>query len=290
MAGVDYLAVTAAVLLCAAACGCLVCQPQQVSGGWLTDRILEAGAEDWFLSAAAHLPVLPTPHMTGQLLAVGVLSAAWGVAVARQVLRMTRRPSMVLASQGRVAAGQLLEEVRSMVAGRAQQEQDQQHHEVNTKQEQQKPQTDNQQQADGSVSSIDVSEEQQQEQASSSTGGSALRDSSSTSSKQSPSRAAAQLALVAAAGDASSSGKKGPGGKLPNALSALALSQIVTGVRDLSQSAGLGLAFALTSNLAAPFVAAVVTEGLMVVLQRRGQERSRQVGGWVGGWNNTWQC
>jgi hypothetical protein len=45
----------------------------------------------------------------------------------------------------------------------------------------------------------------------------------------------------------------------------------------------LGLAFALTGNLAAPFVAALVSEGLMTVLQRRGQERSRQVRrkGWV---------
>jgi hypothetical protein len=58
----------------------------------------------------------------------------------------------------------------------------------------------------------------------------------------------------------------------------LALQQLVTGCRDLTQSAGLGLAFALTGNLAAPFLAAVVTEGLMAVLQRRGQERSRQVG------------
>jgi hypothetical protein len=48
-------------------------------------------------------------------------------------------------------------------------------------------------------------------------------------------------------------------------------------VRDLTQTAGLGLAFALTGNLAAPFVAALVSEGLMTVLQRRGQERSRQV-------------
>lgn len=238
----------------------------QVSGGWLTDRILEAGAEDWFQAAAAQLPVLPTPHMTGQLVAVALLSGAWGIAVARQVLLMSRRPSLVMASQGKLAAGKLLDDVQRLAGSRGKQQRGQDQEQGANQREQQ------QQEGDASRASVPAVDQQ------------------TSSSKATASKSAADLALAAAAaeqagpdtagapGSGKRSSRKGFSPQLPNTFTALALSQMVQGVRDLTQSAGLGLAFALTGNLAAPFVAAVVTEGLMAVLQRRGQQRSRQVG------------
>lgn len=253
----------------------VACCTVQVLGGWLTDRTLEAGAEDWFLAAAAHLPVLPTPHITGQLTALSLLSAAWGLAVVQQVLRMSRRPSMVMASQGRAAAGKLMQDMQRLAGGPGKTQQQQQ--DEQGQQEKQGPDQQQQQAGDSSRQAAGSEEE-----ASTSNGGSAPASSASAPLR---SKEADKLALAAAADPAapSSAGssrpsRQGLAGGLPNTLGALALSQAVTGVRDLSQFVGLGLAFALTGNLAAPFVAAVVTDGLMAVLQRRGQERSRQVG------------
>lgn len=260
-------------------------EPSQVSGGWLTDRFTEAGGEDWFQAAAAQLPVLPTPHMTGQLAAVALLSGVWGIAVARQVLLMSRRPSVVMASQGKLAAGRLMDDVQRLAASRTKQQQQREEQDA-----QQGPDQQEQQQAseEGSSSSSSM---RGGTAADTQADGSTSRPAAS--SKVAPSREAADTALAAAAtaagkgpegspdaaaAAAARSRRSGPGAPLPNTLSALALSQMVSGVRDLSQFAGLGLAFALTGNLAAPFVAAVVTEVLMAVLQRRGQERSRQVG------------
>lgn len=273
--------VVAFQLLCWAPCGCVneaLCAAAlfQVSGGWLTDRILEAGAEDWFQSAAAQLPVLPTPHVTGQLVAVALLSGAWGVAVARQVLLMSRKPSLVMSSQGKLAAGKLLDDVQRLAATRNKQQQPRQQQD---KQEGATQQDQQQQGQEGSSNVPSMRAAAGAQNGSSAAGG----EPSASSNLTPPSKQAADLAVAAAAEPVPSSGGKRSGiqgfsRQLPNTLTALALQQLVTGFRDLTQSAGLGLAFALTGNLAAPFVAAVVTEGLMAVLQRRGQERSREVG------------
>jgi hypothetical protein len=218
--------------------------------------------------------------MTGQLVAVALLSGARGIAVARQVLLTRRKPSLVMSSQGKLAAGKLLDDVQRLSANKNKQQPRQQQQQQRDKQNGE-GQQDQQQGQEGSFSAPSM-HAAAGEQNSSSTAG---VDTTVSSNGTPASKQAADLAVAAAAepvghntSSSKPSGRQGFSRQLPNTLSALTLQQLVTGCRDLTQSAGLGLAFALTGNLAAPFVAAVVTEGLMAVLQRRGQERSQQVG------------
>ncbi len=60
-------------------------------------------------------------------------------------------------------------------------------------------------------------------------------------------------------------------------MSALALSQVVQGARDIAQMGALGAAYLATGNLAAPYVAAVVNQLLLTALQAHGTQRARKV-------------
>lgn len=233
----------------------------QLAGGWIGDRIVEAGADDVLDSLLAGMPVLPT-HASGQLVTVALLSVASGVLVLRNMRRMARRPQLALGAQGRQAAGQLLTDLQDK--HRRQQRQQQQ-------QEQQKKTDDS-----SSSSSAAVPEP-------------ASKVASSPDDKQqqqdSASRAAADWAVAAAKAAAGSQQQQQQGGanmepqwsrRIPSTLSGLALSQLVQGARDIGQMTALGLSFVLTGNLAAPFAAAVVNQALMAALQKRGLERARQ--------------
>jgi hypothetical protein len=241
----------------------------QLAGGWIGDRMVEGGVDDLLESLLAGLPVLPT-HASGQLVAVALLSAASGVVVLRNMQRMARRPQLVLGAQGRQAAGQLLTDL-------------QEKHRQQQRQQQQ-------QQKDASSSSSEASSEASSS-SSSSVGASQpdtkVPSSASEQQQQSASRAAADWAVAAAKAAASTQQQQQQGGptpepqwsrRIPSTLSGLALSQLVQGVRDISQMTALGLSFVLTGNLAAPFAAAVVNQVLMSALQKRGVERARQVG------------
>jgi hypothetical protein len=272
----------------------------QLAGGWLGDRLFEAGAEDWVNFATAGLPVLPT-HMTGQLAAVAVLSAAWGFTVLRRVQRMSQRPAVMLGLQGKQSAGNLLRSLTHEVD--KQQQQQQQRMEERQQQGAQQDRNADVFSASAAVHQSEQSSEVRADSSSSTTTTTAAADAGVSSKplsagpqqqqqQVSRSRAAADLA-VAAVSSQQRSGQKGPDvvhqppqqqqhrmiSRLPSAVSALALSQVVQGVRDVSQVSALGLSFALTGNLAAPFAAAVVNQVLMSALQHHGVHRARQVRG-----------
>jgi hypothetical protein len=241
----------------------------QLAGGWIGDRMVEGGVDDILESLLAGLPVLPT-HASGQLVAVALLSAAWGVVVLRNMQRMARRPQLVLGAQGRQAAGQLLTDLQEK--HRRQQRQQQQ---------QQKDASSS------SESSSDASSSSGSSSAGASQPDSKAPSSTSEQQQQSASRAAADWAVAAAKAAANSQQQQQQQGgptpepqwsrRIPSTLSGLALSQLVQGARDISQMTALGLSFVLTGNLAAPFAAAVVNQALMSALQKRGMERARQV-------------
>jgi hypothetical protein len=234
----------------------------QLAGGWIGDRMVEAGADDVLESLLAGLPVLPT-HASGQLVAVALLSAAWGVVVLRNMQRMARRPQLMLGAQGRQAAGQLLTDLQEKHRRQQQQQQQQQ-----------------QQHKDAGSSSSSTGASQPDSKAPSS-------PKDQQQQQDSASRAAADWAVAAAKAAAGAQQQQQQGGptlepqwsrRIPSTLSGLALSQLVQGARDIGQMTALGLSFVLTGNLAAPFTAAVVNQALMSALQKRGLERARQVG------------
>jgi hypothetical protein len=242
----------------------------QLAGGWIGDRMVEAGADDVLESLLAGLPVLPT-HASGQLVALALLSAASGVAVLRNMQRVARRPQLVLGAQGRQAAGQLLTDLQEK------------HRRQQRQQQQQKDASNSSNSSDaGSSSSSSNSTAASQPD-------SKAPSSSSEQQQQSASRAAADWAVAAAkaAAGTQQQQQQQPGGptpdpqwsrRIPSTLSGLALSQSVQGARDIGQMTALGLSFVLTGNLAAPFAAAVVNQVLMSALQTRGMARARQVG------------
>ncbi|WIA30477.1 hypothetical protein OEZ86_000561 [Tetradesmus obliquus] len=241
----------------------------QLAGGWIGDRIVEAGADDVLDSLLAGLPVLPT-HASGQLVTVALLSVASGVLVLRNMRRMARRPQLALGTQGRQAAGQLLTDLQDK--HRRQQRQQQQ-------QEQQKK-TD-----DSSSSSSAAASEPASKVASSPEDKQPQQQQQQQQQQDSASRAAADWAVAAAKASAGSQQQQQQGGpnlepqwsrRIPSTLSGLALSQLVQGAHDIGQMTALGLSFVLTGNLAAPFAAAVVNQALMAALQKRGLERARQ--------------
>jgi hypothetical protein len=230
--------------------------------------MVEGGVDDVLESLLAGLPVLPT-HASGQLVAVALLSAAWGVVVLRNMQRMARRPQLVLGAQGRQAAGQLLTDLQEKHR-RQQRQQQQQQNDASS----------------SSEASSDVISSSSNNSAGASQPDSKAPSSASEQQQQSASRAAADWAVAAAKAAANSQQQQQQGGRtpepqwsrrIPSTLSGLALSQLVQGARDISQMTALGLSFVLTGNLAAPFVAAVVNQALMSALQKRGMERARQV-------------
>lgn len=258
----------------------------QLGGGWISDRLYEAGADDLLAALTTALPVQPTAHMAGQLIALTLLSGAWGVVVLQRVFG--RRRPLVLGLQGRrskEATAQLLQELRNVGERRGQQ--------------QQSTMTD----GGDSDKAAGVADRVASNNADEAAYGFDA-DSNSESSSQNPGsseqRGVEQPTQLAASHEqqlqhVTSNPQHQEQQKqefdkalevqeqqwaqrtLPYTLSALSLSQLFQGTRDISQVTALGLSFVLTGNLAAPFAAAVVNQVLFSALQQHAMERARKV-------------